>query len=237
MTDDKGLYEYIKKMKGHPEIFIAMQAEGREWVTLFSPEAIAQFDYIFSDALTWRDHKGRRMRLWKPEEVFVEDKQQFMDMYVQRIVWIIENEPIDIFVNPTMLPAVLAPEYDTLWTEARKMKMINAAVRNNVAIEIKLQAETAQGGFYKESKTGRRKVFLRNEQRRKRAGQIGILPRNDREMRTRTRRYVCTKTERGESHPTEKNCRSRFTDLLFVIWREGSPCCRRWRNASARPSC
>uniref|UniRef100_UPI00356A0053 3-keto-disaccharide hydrolase n=1 Tax=Mariniphaga sediminis TaxID=1628158 RepID=UPI00356A0053 len=78
VTDDASLFEYIKSVKGSPT-FKGMQAEGREWITLFSPEAVAQFDYVFTDAMTFTDYKGRRNRIWIPEEVWVDDKQQFMD--------------------------------------------------------------------------------------------------------------------------------------------------------------
>lgn len=145
VTDDLGLLAYIDSLKGK-DVYIAMQAEGREWVNMFSPETIARCDYVFSDALTWSDHKNRRMRLWMADEVFVEDPDQFMDMYVDRIVGIITSEPIDIFVNPTFLPEVLADDYDALWTPERMDRVIKAAVDSGVAIEInaryKIPSET-----------------------------------------------------------------------------------------------
>ena len=66
ITNDQGINDYIKKLEGQP-CFIGMQAEGREWPTLFSKEAIAKFDYIFSDAMTIVDHRGKRARLWMPD--------------------------------------------------------------------------------------------------------------------------------------------------------------------------
>ena len=151
VTDDKGLREYVAGVKGKG-VYVGMQAEGREWVTLFSPEAIAEFDYVFSDALTWRDHKGRRMRLWVQKEVVIDDKQQFMDMYVDRIVWIIDNEPIDIFVNPTFLPKAIAGEYDSLWTEPRMKRVVDAAAKNGVAIEINAKLKLPKEAFIKKAK-------------------------------------------------------------------------------------
>lgn len=135
VTDDKSLYAYMDTVKSKP-CFKGMQAEGREWVTLFSPEAVAKFDYIFTDGMTWTDHKGRRMRLWIPEETFVDDKQQFMDELVDKIVTVVSKEPIDIYVNPTFLPAVIADQYDELWTDARIDKVVKALADNQVALEI-----------------------------------------------------------------------------------------------------
>ena len=113
-----------------------MQAEGREWITLFSPEAIAKFDYVFTDALTFTDYKGRRNRIWIPEEVWVDNKQQFMDQLTGKIEAIFSREPVDIYVNPTLLPASLKPEYDQLWTPERIDRVIAVLKKNNVAIEI-----------------------------------------------------------------------------------------------------
>jgi len=151
VTDDEGLKQFLEKLQGQP-VFKGMQAEGREWVNLFSPELIAQFDYVFTDALTFVDKKGRRTRLWIKEEVHVDDKQEFMDMYVDKIVTILNNEPIDIFVNPTFLPAVIAEEYDELWTKERMAKVIQAAVKNDVAIEINARFRIPNVKFIKLAK-------------------------------------------------------------------------------------
>ncbi|MHC4325042.1 MAG: 3-keto-disaccharide hydrolase, partial [Planctomycetota bacterium] len=106
VTNDEQLSRSFDRLEGRP-VFKAMQAEGREWISMFSPELIAKFDYVFSDALTFHDLQGRRTRLWMADEVFIDDEQEFMDMYVEKIVTILQNEPIDIFVNPTFLPAVI----------------------------------------------------------------------------------------------------------------------------------
>lgn len=135
ITDDAEIEAFRRSMQGAP-CFIGLQAEGREWPTLFSKEAIARFDYVFTDAMTIIDHRGKRARLWMKDEVDIPDKQAFMDHLVDTIVGIMDHEPIDIYANATYLPDVLAAEYDTLWTPARMDRVIAAAVRNDVAIEI-----------------------------------------------------------------------------------------------------
>lgn len=132
---DSAALAWLDSMKDSP-FMMAMQAEGREWVGMFSPEVIAKFDYVFTDAMTYSDASGKRVRLWMKEEVSVPDKQLFMDDLVGRIVTIIGTEPIDIYVNPTFLPEVIAAEYDRLWTRERMLKVIRTAVKNHVAIEI-----------------------------------------------------------------------------------------------------
>jgi hypothetical protein len=149
--DDEGLREYLGLLKAKP-VYSAMQAEGREWLTMFSPEWMAKFDYIFTDSMTWTDDKGRRMRLWIPREVHVDDEQQFMDMLVRKTVGILSSEPIDVYVNPTFLPAVIAEKYDELWTEERMAKVVAAAVANEVAIEINARYRLPSITFIKQAK-------------------------------------------------------------------------------------
>jgi hypothetical protein len=151
VTNDELLKQSFDRLEGRP-VFKAMQAEGREWVDMFSPEVVARFDYVFSDALTFRDKQGRRTRLWMPNEVHIDDEQEFMDMYVDKIVTILENEPIDIFVNPTFLPEVIAEKYDELWTPQRMQKVIQAAVSNGVAIEINARYRIPSVKFIKLAK-------------------------------------------------------------------------------------
>lgn len=151
ITDDSTLMANYEKYKDYP-VYIAMQAEGREWVNMFSDESIATFDYIFTDAMTWTDRKGRRMRLWMPDEVFVDDKDDFMDQLVEKIVGVMTNEPIDLYVNSTFLPDTLQAEYDALWTTERMDKVINAAVANDIAIEINARYKIPSATFIKRAK-------------------------------------------------------------------------------------
>lgn len=150
-TNDAALEPFLAKLEGKP-VHKAMQAEGREWVTMFSPQTIAKFDYVFTDSMTWTNDRGKRMRLWIPNEVEIGDKQAFMDMLVERTVGILNNEPIDIYVNPTFLPAVIAAEYDSLWTDERMDRVIQAAVKNDVAIEINARYKLPSEKFIRRAK-------------------------------------------------------------------------------------
>jgi hypothetical protein len=133
---DEPLREFVESLKGAP-VYAALQGEGREWVTYATPTTVGLFDYVFTDSMTWSDNRGKRMRLWIPEEVgTIADPQEFMDTLVDRAVGIFEKEPIDIYANPTYLPAQLARNYDALWTEERMKRVIRAAKINDVAIEL-----------------------------------------------------------------------------------------------------
>jgi hypothetical protein len=152
VTNDAGIYGYLKSMEGRPA-FVAMQAEGREWVHLFSKEAISRFDYVFTDAMTIFDDSRRRMRLWMTNEVpEIRDKQAFMDMLVDRTVKILSTEPIDIYVNPTFLPDAIASDYDRLWTEERMKKVIAAASKRGIAVEINSRYRLPHREFLKLAK-------------------------------------------------------------------------------------
>ena len=151
VTSDSTLNAYLDGISNEP-VFKVMQCEGREWVTLFTPAAVARFDYIFTDAMTWTDNKGRRLRLWIPEETFVEDEQEFMDMLVGKIEAIMANEPVDIYVNPSFLPAKIAADYDRLWTPERMDRVVNVLKNNDVALEINARYKIPSIAFLKRAK-------------------------------------------------------------------------------------
>lgn len=149
--DDASIRDYLASMKGQP-CLVAMQAEGREWRTLVTPESVARFDYVFTDAMTFTDDNGKRMRIWIPEEVgVITDKQAFMEMLVKRIEGVM-REPIDIYANATYIPDQIAADYDALWTQERKQRVIDAALRNEVAIEINNRRKIPSPAFLKMAK-------------------------------------------------------------------------------------
>lgn len=152
VTNDAGIDDYLKSMEGKPA-YVAMQAEGREWVKMFSKEAISRFDYVFTDSMTIVDDSGRRMRLWIPAEVpEIKDPEAFMDMLVDRAVKILSTEPINVYVNPTFLPESIAANYDRLWTPERMQRVIDAAAKHNVAIEINSRYRLPSPSFLKLAK-------------------------------------------------------------------------------------
>lgn len=134
ITTDNEIYSFLDTMRSQPFI-LAMQAEGREWLTTFSQEARNEFDYVFTDALTFTDNKGRRTRLWVEKETWIEDEQQYMDLIVDRICSVLQ-EPVDIYVNPCFLPSQMNDRYDQFWTEARMDRFIVALAESGKALEI-----------------------------------------------------------------------------------------------------
>lgn len=149
---DSGVRDFLAGLKNAP-VFKAVQGEGREWVKLVSRETLAMCDYSFTDAMTFTDDRGKRMRLWiAPEVGEIEDRQKFMDLYVEKIVGVIADEPIDLYANPTFLPEVIASGYDELWTAERMSKVIEAAKKHDVAIEINNRYRIPNLAFVKMAK-------------------------------------------------------------------------------------
>ncbi len=162
ITNDAGIDRALADIR-HPLVFAGMQAEGREWVKLFSREAMAKFDYVFTDAMTIFNAQGKRMRLWIPAESEVGEPEAFMDLLVARTVEILEHEPIDVWVNPTFLPEVIARDYDRLWTESRMQRVIEAAVKQRVAIEINDRFRIPSAAFIRKAqKAGAKFTFGTN---------------------------------------------------------------------------
>jgi hypothetical protein len=134
IANDSQLDRYLARLAGQP-CLKGIQAEGLDWMKCFSPKAVALLDYVLTDALTFPEKDGSLVRLWTPAARIV-DKQDFMERYTTHHLRIIESEPIDILANPLYLPEQIHAEGDSLWTDARTGRIIRAAVRYHVAIEI-----------------------------------------------------------------------------------------------------
>ena len=134
--NDSQIDSVLLTFKDYPQFLLGLQAEGREWLNIFSKESINKFDYVFTDGMTFTDAKGRRNRIWIKEETWIDNEQEFMDYLVNTIVKILSTEPINIYVNPTFLPDQMSGRYDYFWTNERMDKVIKAAKDNNIAIEI-----------------------------------------------------------------------------------------------------
>ncbi len=149
---DAEVIGYFDAFVSPPHTWHGMQAEGREWVDLFSDDVIERFDYVFTDSMTWTNDQGKRMRLWLPEETEVGDPQSFMEQLVDRTVELLAREPIQIWVNATYLPDSIADRYDELWTPERMDRVIQALVDHDIALEINARREIPSATFLRRAK-------------------------------------------------------------------------------------
>ncbi|MCX5674571.1 MAG: hypothetical protein NTX87_06150 [Planctomycetota bacterium] len=171
LGSDEDLKRYIAMLEGKP-VFKGIQAECVDWMTVFSKDAIAQLDFVLSDAMTFVEKDGSRVELWKAEKVKIADKQDFMERYTDFTVRKVAGEPLDILACATFLPAVLAAEYDALWTEERMKRIIDAAVKSNVAIEIAAWAKLPRPAFLKLAKAAGAKFSFGSNGRGQNIGKI-----------------------------------------------------------------
>ena len=137
LANDEEVYAYYKEISGEPFLF-GVQGEGRKWTQTFSPEALGIFEYLFTDAMTIIDHKGRNARIYRPEEAIFDgiDKETFMDHLVDQTVLILTNEPADIYANPTYLPDEMQDGYDRYWTPERVDRVLDVLEQYQIALEI-----------------------------------------------------------------------------------------------------
>ena len=131
-------------------IYIGIQVSRRDWPNVYSKEVLNQLDFILADALIFPNKEGRIMQIWIGDEP-IGEPQEFMDLYVAHSLEVL-SEPITIWANPTFLPVELASRYDELWTDARMKRLIDAAVKNNVAIEINSRFKVPHAKFIKMAK-------------------------------------------------------------------------------------
>lgn len=138
LSNDEELLAYIRSLEGKG-VYKGIQAEWTDWMSCFSPRVLAQLDYVLTDAMTFPGPGGRRFKLWEKSTesvIDMSDHEAFMDRFVDWHIEIMTNEPFDILANASWLPAPLSPAYDVLWTERRVRKVIDAALKFGIALEI-----------------------------------------------------------------------------------------------------
>lgn len=134
LSNDAELEAYLARLDGKG-VYRGVQAEWTDWMGCFSKNTLAKLDYVITDTMTFPGKDGRRMKLWEDTADYG-TPEQFIDRYVDWHVQILQNEPIDILVNVSWLPGPMAAEYDKWWTDQRIARVIEAAVKQRVAIEI-----------------------------------------------------------------------------------------------------
>jgi histidinol phosphatase-like PHP family hydrolase len=141
-------------LKGKP-VFKGIQAEWTDWMSCFSPAVLAQLDYVLTDAMTFPGKDGRRVKLWTPDaaqQVDMTDKQAFMDRFVDWHAEVMAKEPFDILANTTWLPVGMLEQWELYWTAPRMQKVINAALKYGVALEISASYKLPKLPFLKLAK-------------------------------------------------------------------------------------
>lgn len=150
LETDRDLERYIAHLRTYP-VYVGLQPVHRGWAERFSPERLAELDYVLMDADTVPLGGGRHLAIWKHDN-YIEDVDEFMNLYMAHIEGILRHEPITIFARPTYLPVNFARYYDELWTEERIARMIELAVNRNIAFEISTPMHVPKKEFILQAK-------------------------------------------------------------------------------------
>ena len=133
---DEQLREFLDSVEGKP-LFVGLQVNDRDWFKKHDRKLLRRLDYVLADTMimpmpTDRDEP---VKLWQADKYRIKDPEAWMGRYLRHNLRVL-SEPVSILANPTYLPPAVSDRYDELWTEARMRTVIEAAVKNHVALEI-----------------------------------------------------------------------------------------------------
>jgi len=154
LNEEKKALDFIKYERQNYPFIICMQAEGREWYKLFGANVRNKFEYVFTDAMTFNDLKGKRTHIWRDNEVDCPkgSEEAYMDLIVDTICQVLANEPADIYANPMRLPNILKKDAAKYWTATRRQKVLDALVASGKVLEINMLTALPDNDFIKAAK-------------------------------------------------------------------------------------
>ncbi len=131
---DEAAGRWADTLAGRPA-FSALYATDQSWTRTISRTTAQRFDYVLLDSRTLLDSKKL-------------DMDSLVDQTVKRL----SAEPIDIYAFPTYPPASLRADADPLWTDSRTAALIDALLKNQVAVEINTRERLPNPAFVKQAK-------------------------------------------------------------------------------------
>jgi histidinol phosphatase-like PHP family hydrolase len=170
IKDDADLRKYVEGLRRYP-VYVGLQPMISGWEKAFSPESLAELDYILMDPQTIPLGNGEYQRIWELQ-TYVEDTEAFMSHYMAHCLNVLEREKIDIFGWPLFLPVCIARDYYTLWTEERMQAILSAARARNIAIEINDMAHTPHEAFIRMARAQGLKFTFGSDSRNANAGRL-----------------------------------------------------------------
>jgi len=209
LASDEELGRYLAMLEGKP-VYRGVQAEWIDWSDCFSPEMLARLDYVLMDAMTFPGKDGRRVKLWTADvesRVEMADKQAFMDRYVDWYVELIEKQPIDILANASWLPSPLSADYEVFWTPNRIRRVVDAAVKHEVAVEINSRLKLPKLYFLEIAKAAGVKFSFGSNGRYPNMGKLDYCLEAARQLRL-TRSHVFTPASVSRNRPWCSELRS-----------------------------
>jgi hypothetical protein len=175
IRSDADLRNYIERLRKFP-VLIGLQPVNLGWSKGFSPELLAQIDYVLMDPQTVPLGDGEFMHIWE-FSTYVEDTNEFMERYMAYSLEILTKEPINVFGWPLFLPVCIARDYYTLWTHDRMQRLILAAKTRNIAFEINDMSHTPHEEFIGMAKDQGLKFTFGSDSRNNNAGRLAYCKR------------------------------------------------------------
>ena len=148
-SENQALDAHLKKYARLP-VFLGIFRNNMQKLESVPSTTIDRFDYVIGDITRFKTSNGQEVDVLTNESI--EDKEAFMNNYVRAITERLNAGGLDIWATPTVLPESLASEYDKLWTTERMTRVIDAAKRNDVAIEVYIPKKIPSISFIKLAK-------------------------------------------------------------------------------------
>ena len=130
LSDNAKLKTFIEDAQKFPELLVGIQVNDRDWFRTIEPALREKLDFVLADTMIMDGQK-----LWQENEYEIANENVWLERYFNHCM-IVVNEPITILANPTYLPDKIKHRYDDFWSEDRMGKLLDAAVKNKVALEI-----------------------------------------------------------------------------------------------------
>ncbi|MBC8874081.1 MAG: DUF1080 domain-containing protein [Planctomycetes bacterium] len=150
-TDDQ-LREFLDSVKGRP-VFVGLQVNDRDWMDKHSSDLLKRLDFVLGDTMIMPmpNDDSEPVKLWMADQYSIDDPEAWMERYVRHNLRVLA-EPITILANPTYLPAPVKDMHGKLWTDERMRRIIQAAIDNNVALEINARSGLPRDNFIRMAK-------------------------------------------------------------------------------------
>ncbi|MDR2642183.1 MAG: hypothetical protein LBC74_05260 [Planctomycetaceae bacterium] len=146
LSDNNKLEAFIKDVKKFP-VLVGIQVNDRNWYKTTDKKLLESIDYVLADTMIMSLKEGAKpQKLWLEVEYEIEDHKKWLERYWEHCL-IVVKEPIDILANPTYLPPRMEEYYDEFWNDSRMGQFIDAAVKNNVALEIQTTSKFPKARF------------------------------------------------------------------------------------------
>ncbi len=148
---DAQLREFLDSVDG--PVFVGLQVNDRDWMTKHSKELLDRLDFVLADTMIMPmpNDDSPFVQLWHADRYTIDDPEAWMERYMRHNLRVLA-EPVTILANPTYLPPPVEHLYDQLWTNERMRALIQAAIDNDVALEINARSGLPHDRFIRMAK-------------------------------------------------------------------------------------